>query len=45
MLREVYGPELMLEPHVMPVSVLDTTDPAGDTVQLFTPKRTGDCAC
>lgn len=33
MLRDVYGQELMLKPHVMPVSVLHTTDPAGDTPQ------------
>ena len=32
MLRNVYGEEAVLEPHVMPVEVLNTSDTAGFTL-------------
>ena len=36
MLLDVYGPEAVLEPHVMPVSLLDIKDSAGSLALLET---------
>lgn len=35
MLQDAYGEEAVLEPHMMPVEVLNISDTAGDTAQFL----------